>query len=131
MNRFFAFVRRLVDTVESTPLTLAASVGTLAGVVALRHLLEIATGRYPIYTPVQFFVHYPLAYIAPFLALSLLLAFFAGERPERTARLMLLAWLLTLLPPLWDIAWGAGAIPVGGLAPTGVTGPAGSQIGYL
>src|SRR5262249_41658933 len=39
---------------------------------------------------------------APLLALSLVLALFSGVQPERVLRLMLLAWGLTLLPPLVD-----------------------------
>ncbi len=47
-----------------------------AVIVAARHLLEILTGQNPVYFPLQFFVHYPLAYIAPLLALVLLSAAF-------------------------------------------------------
>ena len=114
--RLLPLLRAAVDWIEESPITPARWAGLLAAVIAVRHLLETATSQYPLYSSVQFFVHYPLAYLAPLLALTLLLSFLSGERVERVARLMLFAWLLTLLPPLVDLAAGRRH---------------GAQIGYL
>ena len=76
---------------------------TLAAVIALRNLLEIMLAQNPIFPATAAFVHYPLAYVGPFLALTLTLAYWAKLAPARVARLMTAAWTLTLLPPLADV----------------------------
>jgi len=88
-------------------------VAAFAVIVAARHLLEILTGQNPVYFPLQFFVHYPLAYIAPLLALVLLLHLFSGVAVVRVTRLMLYAWALTLLPPLVDLLAGRSGEAIG------------------
>lgn len=75
-------------------------IGAFLGIIALRNLLELFSAENPIYGPAQFFLHYPLAYAAPFLALALLLSIGSGEPISSVSRLMVVAWFLTLLPPL-------------------------------
>ncbi|MCK4511042.1 hypothetical protein KAW64_04845, partial [bacterium] len=67
------------------------------------HFLEQLSGQQKTLYFLSYFIHYPLAYVAPLIALSVVLAAFARERIERVTKLMLFAWLLTLLPPLVDI----------------------------
>ncbi|MFQ5719158.1 MAG: tetratricopeptide repeat protein [Acidobacteriota bacterium] len=93
-----------------SPWAFAAS---FAAIVAARHLLEILGGQNPVYFPLQFLVHYPLAYLAPMLGLVLTLHLFSGTPVVRVTRLMLHVWLLTLLPPLIDVARGRGAEGIG------------------
>ena len=106
MNLLRAGERRLLalmDAIEGQAWGPLATLALLAAVVAPRTLLEIAVPRNPVFAGLAAFVHYPLAYAAPFLALSLTLAVFARRAPARVARLMNVAWILTALPPLADL----------------------------
>jgi Flp pilus assembly protein TadD len=82
-------------------------------VILVRNLLEILSGRNPVYLPLQFFVHYPLAYLAPLLALALLLHVASGVPLARVAHLMVPVWTLTLLPPLVDLVAARGTPAIG------------------
>ncbi|MDQ7006502.1 MAG: tetratricopeptide repeat protein [Acidobacteriota bacterium] len=88
------------EEVRWGPGTVAAM---LAAVIAVRNLVEIVVARNPTFEALAAFVHYPLAYVGPFLALVLVLAAWARVPPARVARLMAMAWLLTLVPPLADL----------------------------
>lgn len=94
---------RLTRSVEELPLGLGGWLLFLGAIIVLRHFLEQVSGQTKTMFFVSYFIHYPLAYIAPLLALSVILALFARERIERVTKLMLFAWLLTLLPPLIDL----------------------------
>ena len=95
-----------------TPITVGRWLLMLAAIIVLRHFLEQLSGQQKTLYFLSYFLHYPLAYVAPLLALSVVLAAFARERVERVTKLMLFAWLLTLLPPLIDIAMSrAGESP--------------------
>ncbi|MCU0222947.1 MAG: tetratricopeptide repeat protein [Acidobacteria bacterium] len=98
-SRFRAFVERM----EELPIGPGALAATLAGIIAVRNVLEIVIAKNPVFFGLAAFVHYPLAYVAPFFALTLVLALWAGVASARVARLMLMAWLLTLLPPIADL----------------------------
>jgi len=112
------WILRTAETLELTPITLARWLLVLGAIIVLRHFLEQMSGQKKTLYFLSYFIHYPLAYVAPLLALAVLLAAFARERVERVTRLMLFAWLLTLLPPLIDLA-----LPRAGDAP--------QLIGYL
>ena len=96
-------VLRLAERVETSPITLGQWLLTLCAIIVLRHFLEQLSGQQKTLYFLSCCLHYPLAYVAPLLALSVVLAAFARERVERVTKLMLFAWLLTLLPPLVDI----------------------------
>jgi hypothetical protein len=98
-SRFRAFVERM----EELPIGPGALAATLAGIIAVRNVLEIVVAKNPVFFGLAAFVRYPMAYVAPFFALTLVLALWAGVASARVARLMLLAWLLTLLPPIADL----------------------------
>ncbi|RMG43650.1 MAG: hypothetical protein D6718_11680, partial [Acidobacteria bacterium] len=108
LARGIGSVRRLVEAVESEGPGPGGAAAVLAGVIALRTVLEIAVADNPAYSALAGFVQYPLAYLAPFAALTVVLAFWARVSPARVARLMTLAWLLTLGPPLADLLLHAG-----------------------
>jgi tetratricopeptide (TPR) repeat protein len=112
------WVLRLAEKLETTPITLGRWLLVLGAIIVLRHFLEQMSGQKKTLYFLSYFIHYPLAYVAPLLALAVLLSAFARERIERVTRLMLFAWLLTLLPPLIDLA-----LPRAGDAP--------QLIGYL
>ncbi len=95
--------RALVVRLEELPVGPAALAAALVAIMALRNLLEPIVAQNPAFHALSAFVHYPLAYVAPFLGLTLLLAAWSGVAVVRVARLMLLAWTLTLLPPLADL----------------------------
>jgi hypothetical protein len=102
----------LIDIIERAPISTGRWILVLASIIALRHFLEQVSGQLTTFHFLSYFVHYPLAYIAPLLALSVVLAAMARERIERVTKLMLFAWLLTLLPPLVDLLLtGAGQQP--------------------
>ncbi|UCF68162.1 MAG: tetratricopeptide repeat protein [Acidobacteriota bacterium] len=98
-GRFRGLVER-IETLSWGPGTVAL---TTAAIIAVRHLLELIGPRNPVFPSLAAFVHYPLAYVGPFVALTLVLAFWSGVAPARVARLMVLAWTLTLIPPLADL----------------------------
>ena len=111
-------VLRASEAVESRPISLGRWLLILGAIIVLRHFLEQLSGQQKTLYFLSYFIHYPLAYVAPLIALSVVLATFARERIERVTKLMLFAWLLTLLPPLVDIL-----LPRGGENP--------ELIGYL
>ena len=96
-------ILRASEAVETTPITVGRWLLMLGAIIVLRHFLEQLSGQQKTLYFLSYFLHYPLAYVAPLLALSVVLAGFAREHIERVTKLMLFAWLLTLLPPLIDI----------------------------
>jgi tetratricopeptide (TPR) repeat protein len=96
-------VLKLAEKVEAMPITLGRWLLILGAIIVLRHFLEQLSGQQKTLYFLSYFLHYPLAYIAPLIALAIVLSAFSRERIERVTRLMLFAWLLTLLPPLIDI----------------------------
>jgi tetratricopeptide (TPR) repeat protein len=102
-------ILRIVETLEGVPVPPGRWILALASIIALRHFLEQLAGERRILYFLSYCLHYPLAYVAPLLALTLVLAAFARERADRVIRLMLFAWLLTLLPPLLDMFVSRGA----------------------
>ena len=96
-------VLRASEAVEESRISLGRWLLILGAIIVLRHFLEQLSGQQKTLYFLSYFLHYPLAYIAPLIALSVVLAAFARERIERVTKLMLFAWLLTLLPPLIDI----------------------------
>lgn len=109
ISRIDRWTRRL----EEQPIGPATFLAAFTAVVLARHLLEILVGQNPVYFPIQFFIHYPLAYLAPFLALVLILHLASGVPIERVSRLMLYVWGLTLLPPLIDLLAGRSGEAIG------------------
>lgn len=95
--------RALVERLEELPVGPGAWTAGFLGIVAVRHLLELKSGGFPMYPPSALFAHYVLAYLAPLLALCLVLSLTAGVAIVRVLRLMLLMWGLTLLPPFVDM----------------------------
>ena len=113
-----AWVLSITERIENLEIGLGRWLLFLASIIVLRHFLEQVSGQQKTLYFLSYFLHYPLAYIAPLLALAIVLALLSRERIERVTRLMLFAWLLTLLPPVIDLL-----IPSSGDAP--------ELIGYL
>ncbi|MCZ6650924.1 MAG: tetratricopeptide repeat protein [Acidobacteria bacterium] len=111
------FIDRHARRLEEAPGSALSYGATFVAIVMTRHLLEILAGQNPVYFPFQFYIHYTLAYVAPFLALILVLHAFARTPIVRVARLMLHVWALTLLPPLVDLLLGRGGEAIGYLRP--------------
>ncbi|MFH1502703.1 MAG: tetratricopeptide repeat protein [Candidatus Eisenbacteria bacterium] len=117
-------ILRMAEWAEGLPISLGRWLLILAAIIVLRHFLEQTSTQSKTLYFLSYFIHYPLAYVAPLLALSVLLAALARERIERVTRLMLFAWLLTLLPPLIDIVAHRGSETpqlIGYLIPRGYT----------
>ena len=96
-------LQETIDALETAPLPLGRWLLLLGAIVVVRHFLEQLSGGIPTFHFLGYFLHYPLAYIAPVLGLSIVLSLMSGEKIERVTRLMLFAWSLTLLPPLVDL----------------------------
>lgn len=107
------------ETLEEKPIGFFNYVIVLSAIMFTRNVLEAFSGTGFTEQAGSYLIHYPLAYIAPLLALSSALAFLSGVPVIRVTRLMLFVWLLTLLPPLLDI-----------FITRGIEGES-TQIGYL
>ena len=59
----------LIDTVESMPITLGRWLLILAAIIVVRHFLEQVSGQLKTIYFLSYFIHYPLAYLAPMLGL--------------------------------------------------------------
>src|SRR5437667_75000 len=81
-GRLVATIARRVEGLDEIPVGPAGWAGGVLSIVAVRHLLEIRSSLYPLYPPSAFYVHYVLAYLAPLLALSLVLSVFSTVRLE-------------------------------------------------
>jgi tetratricopeptide (TPR) repeat protein len=122
--RFRERVLRAAEAVETSPMTLGQWLLMLAAIIVLRHFLEQLSGHQKTLYFLSYFIHYPLAYIAPLLSLSVVLSALSRERIERVTKLMLFAWVLTLVPPLIDILVSRGGQErelIGYLIPTSGT----------
>jgi hypothetical protein len=82
----------------TTPWQLAA---VFAVTVMLRNLLEAMTLDLVFPAP-AFILHFPAAYIFPMLMLVFVMRIFSGYNTEKLLKIMVLAWTLTLLPPVID-----------------------------
>jgi tetratricopeptide (TPR) repeat protein len=101
-DRWARFEQFVIEREQAND-SMSAVLLCLAGIVAVRTLFEPIVADNPIFEGLACFLHYPLAYLAPFLALTWTLAIWSQVPPLRVARLMIWAWLLTLLPPLLDL----------------------------
>ncbi|MBD3400785.1 MAG: hypothetical protein GF399_10705 [Candidatus Coatesbacteria bacterium] len=108
--RLEGLVLRLLAYFEDSELGLGKLLVILGGTFALRNILEALAAGSQLYYPAAYFVHFPLAYLPGIVLIPLVLAVLSGERVEKTTRLLVLAWTLTILPPLLEIIMGnAGA----------------------
>ncbi|MCD4707965.1 MAG: hypothetical protein K8S62_09530 [Candidatus Sabulitectum sp.] len=82
----------------ATPWQLAA---VFAVTVIMRNLMEAITLGIVFPAP-SFVLHFPVAYVFPMLTLVFLMKVFSGYDAAKLLRIMVLAWTLTLLPPLID-----------------------------
>ncbi|MEE8111967.1 MAG: tetratricopeptide repeat protein [Acidobacteriota bacterium] len=105
-KRLRALVVGPMQAMEGGSVSPIAWTAGFLGIVFLRHFLELLAARNPVYRFPEFFLHYPLAYLAPLLALTLVLSWFSGERIAKVTRLMLWVWCLTLVPPLIQFPGG-------------------------
>ena len=69
-----------VAALEEIPIGPGAWAASFLSIVAVRHLLEIRSSQYPLYPPSAFYAHYVLAYLAPLLALSMILSLMSAVR---------------------------------------------------
>lgn len=82
----------------ATPWQLAA---VFAVTVVLRNLMEAFTLGIVFPAP-SFVLHFPVAYIFPMLMLVFVMRVFSGYDAAKLLKIMVLAWTLTLLPPIID-----------------------------
>jgi Flp pilus assembly protein TadD len=104
--RLEGLVLRLLAYFEESELGLSRLLVILGGTFALRNILEALAAGSQLYYPAAYFVHFPLAYLPGIVLIPLVLAALSGERVEKTTRLLVLAWTLTILPPLLEIILG-------------------------
>jgi len=109
-------LRNLIEDVERSPLHWGYSFATFLALVLGRNLLEGALGPNGsvgfVYasSPSALMVldHFVLFYASLFLAFALVLSALARERIGRVMRVMTPAWVLLLIPPVFDFFWTGG-----------------------
>ncbi len=97
---------RLLDYFESAPITLGRALALLAATFAFRNIFEALAAQAALYYPAAFFVHFPLAYLPGIVLIPLVLAALSGERVERVTKVLIVAWTLTILPPVLELVMG-------------------------
>ncbi len=98
-------LNRLIDFSASGNLTPTQLLSIFTTTVIIRNLLEsISAGM--LFPAAAFLFHFPAAYIFPMMGLTFLLNRLSGYPAGKLMRLMVLAWTLTLLPPLIDLLAG-------------------------
>jgi tetratricopeptide (TPR) repeat protein len=120
VKKSIAHVRKITVTLETIPVGLFRWLVLFYSIVLIRNLLESFSGHSPVNLTVDFFLHFPLAFINPLMALTILFALLSGEKIVRITKIMLVMWSLVLIPPLVDLFTRAFA-----------TGEKASLIGYL
>jgi hypothetical protein len=88
--------------IPASPWQLAA---LFAVTVILRNLMESLTLGMVFPAP-AFLLHFPVAYVYPLLTLVFVMRVFSGYDTAKLLKIMILAWTLTLLPPLIDAIAG-------------------------
>lgn len=117
MRRFAGSLCRQIERLEETKLPPFTWLLIFLSIVVLRNVLESFSGDRIVFDFPSFFIHFPLAYVAPLFTLAILLSVLARVRVERVTRFMLFAWMLTLLPPAIDLLLGRGGVKVIGYLP--------------
>lgn len=97
---------RLLDYFESSPITLGRALALLGATFVFRNILEALAAQSALYYPAAFFVHFPLAYLPGIVLIPLVLAALSGERVERVTKVLIVAWTLTILPPVFELIMG-------------------------
>ncbi|MAE68947.1 MAG: hypothetical protein CME06_00600 [Gemmatimonadetes bacterium] len=111
MKSILKLARWASEELEQLPISVGAWCALFVGIVLVRDLIEGFSGALPLVHPVDFFLHYPLAFINPLLTLAILLSLGSGVALARVTRIMLVMWSLVLIPPVADLALGAvGAV---------------------
>lgn len=116
---FWGRLLRQVEKLETKSIGFFPYILSLWAIMFTRNLLEAYSSTGFTEQAGSYLLHYPLAYIAPLLALAAALSLLSKVPVIRVTRLMLYVWLLTLLPPLLDMLIAKG------------TGGEKAQIGYL
>ncbi len=104
-------VLRLIASAERAMPGDGALVALFLFTVTARNLLEGAAGG-TVFEPSAFLFHFPVAYVFPMLGTAALMHLLSGVEAPRMLRLMVLAWTMTLLPPVLDLLSGRPS-PIG------------------
>lgn len=107
MKSVVRMARWASEELEQLPVGVGAWCALFIGIVLVRDLIEGFSGSLPLVHPVDFFLHYPLAFINPLLTLAILLSIGSGVSLARVTRIMLVMWSLVLIPPVVDLIIGA------------------------
>ncbi len=107
MKSILKLARWASEELEKLPIGVGAWCALFVGIVLVRDLIEGFSGSLPLVHPVDFFLHYPLAFINPLLTLAILLSLGSGVPLARVTRIMLVMWSLVLIPPIADLTLGA------------------------
>ena len=102
------FIDRWIDwgiSIPASPWQLAA---LFAVTVMLRNLMESVSLGMLVSEP-AFVLHFPVAYVYPLLTLVFFMRVFSGYSTAKLLKIMVLAWTLTLLPPLIDALAGTSS----------------------
>jgi len=96
-----ATIDKVINWGNSLPVSPRQLVAVFAVTVIMRNLLEAMTLGLLFPAP-AFMLHFPVAYIFPLLLLVFVMRIFSGYQTAKLLKIMVLAWTLTLLPPIID-----------------------------
>lgn len=102
------FLDRMINWGNSIPASPWQLAALFAFTVILRNLME-ALQLGIVFTSPSFFLHFPVAYVFPLLTLVFFMRIFSGYNTGKLLKIMVLAWTLTLLPPLIDSLTGTSS----------------------
>ncbi|RKZ03994.1 hypothetical protein DRQ21_04145 [Candidatus Fermentibacteria bacterium] len=94
-------IDRVINWGDSLPVSPWQLAAVFAVTVIMRNLLEAITLGL-IFPAPAFMLHFPVAYIFPLLMLVFVMRMFSGYQTAKLLKIMVLAWILTLLPPIID-----------------------------
>lgn len=98
---FKTFIDRWINWGDSLPASPWQLSALFAVTVIIRNLMEaIPLGI--LFDGPAFLFHFPVAYVFPLLTLVFFMRVFSGYDTAKLLKIMVLAWTLTLLPPLID-----------------------------
>ena len=102
------FIDRWINWGASIPASPWQMAALFAVTVILRNLMESVSLGMLVSEP-AFLLHFPVAYIYPLLTLVFFMRVFSGYSTAKLLKIMVLAWTLTLLPPLIDAITGTSS----------------------
>ncbi|MBI4833352.1 MAG: UbiA family prenyltransferase [Planctomycetes bacterium] len=109
-------LKRFIDSIENTKLGFGWWIITFSCIILVRNFLEgileidktIGFIDDPYASIMRFFSHYPLFYLSQFFILVILLRLLTKERIEKISKTVIVFWIITWFPPVFDFFFSGG-----------------------